>query len=167
MLWREFNQTNSLKRQWLSKEENAMPNALIISLYNFFVLCFCTTGLLSVSCEDSHLASEGACVSRRGWVMGELSGLFPVQLPVAWRLCGPFHHCLSTSLLISKKCIFIFLSFWAFFFSWGEVEGMCWFPRLGVMLQQKRSKGAPSPRGTKNLHFFRWIPQMNTSERTN
>lgn len=147
MLWREFNQTNSLKRQWLSKEENAMPNALIISLYNFFVLCFCTTGLLSVSCEDSHLASEGACVSRRGWVMGELSGLFPVQLPVAWRLCGPFHHCLSISLLISKKCIFIFL-FLSFFFLGGSRRDMLISKAWGDVAAETQ-RGSPKSQRNK------------------
>lgn len=69
MLWKGFNQTNSLKRQWLSKEENVMSNAVIISVCFGSALLDCWVNPVRF---HTWYQKEPAC----GWVMGELSGLF-------------------------------------------------------------------------------------------
>lgn len=144
MSWWEFNQTNSTKRQQLRKEENLMPRALIISVFFGFALLDCwvylggfTPAIRTSLREEMWLGNGGTL-----WVI-----LYTAACN--FKDCGgpsPLHCCLSTSPHISKKCLFmfLFLVFWVCFFflggGQGEVEGTCWFPRLGVILHQKHRK---------------------------
>lgn len=141
MLWREFTQTNSLKRQRLSKEENGMSCALIISVYFGFALLDCWVYLWGFTPGIRRSLHEEMWLGRGGtlWIIPYTAAcnfetvVVPHPYTAAW---APAFTYLRNAYLP--------FSFWFFGFfagrGQGEVEGTCWFPRLGVILHQKHSK---------------------------